>query len=243
MCQRVSGAHSGGVYAGHDNQFYGHRKIDKPDHLTWKSYALFLLDSMPETTAEHYRNKIAALPALVPEKKVWRIFRIPNLRTLAPKISHPGGESAKYCSITIGAVSFRLAQPKAATISATVNAWKTSPTMGDLCNTTDAGAEAYLQKLDDEARIEAINAFRQVPTTTAPSARSPSTACCGSNRSWSPLTITTRKRGAAGEAFVAKRRWRPTALPSRPSSSSNAHRRIRLSMVFTAMSWPAAKPR
>ncbi|TXU66101.1 phosphoadenosine phosphosulfate reductase [Klebsiella pneumoniae] len=59
MCQRVSGAHSGGVYAGHDNQFYGHRKIDKPDHLTWKSYALFLLDSMPETTAEHYRNKIA----------------------------------------------------------------------------------------------------------------------------------------------------------------------------------------
>ncbi|WP_163590608.1 DUF3440 domain-containing protein, partial [Klebsiella pneumoniae] len=45
--------------AGHDNQFYGHRKIDKPDHLTWKSYALFLLDSMPETTAEHYRNKIA----------------------------------------------------------------------------------------------------------------------------------------------------------------------------------------
>ncbi len=89
MCQRVSGAHSGGVYAGHDNQFYGHRKIDKPDHLTWKSYALFLLDSMPETTAEHYRNKIAVYLRWYPEKKVWRIFRIPNLRTLAPKISHP----------------------------------------------------------------------------------------------------------------------------------------------------------
>ncbi len=69
MCQRVSGAHSGGVYAGHDNQFYGHRKIDKPDHLTWKSYALFLLDSMPETTAEHYRNKIAVYLRWYPEKR------------------------------------------------------------------------------------------------------------------------------------------------------------------------------
>ncbi len=190
MCQRVSGAHSGGVYAGHDNQFYGHRKIDKPDHLTWKSYALFLLDSMPETTAEHYRNKIAVYLRWY-QKKVWRIFRIPNLRTLAPKISHPGGESAKYCSITItGAVSFRLAQPKAATISATVNAWKTSPTMGDFMQQQLTQAlEAYLQKLDDEARIEAINAFRRCSTTTAPSARSPSTACCGSNRSWSPQRL------------------------------------------------------
>lgn len=59
MCQRVSGVHCGGVYAGHDNQFYGHRKLDKPAHHTWKSFALFLLDSMPEKTAEHYRNKIA----------------------------------------------------------------------------------------------------------------------------------------------------------------------------------------
>lgn len=59
MCQRVSGVHCGGVYAGHDNQFYGHRKLDKPAQHTWKSYALFLLDSMPEKTAEHYRNKIA----------------------------------------------------------------------------------------------------------------------------------------------------------------------------------------
>ncbi|ENA6357147.1 DUF3440 domain-containing protein, partial [Escherichia coli] len=26
---------------------------------TWRSYAMFLLDVMPERTAEHYRNKIA----------------------------------------------------------------------------------------------------------------------------------------------------------------------------------------
>ncbi len=76
-----------------------------------------------------------------------------------------GGESAKYCSITItGAVSFRLARPKAATISATVNAWKNIANNGDIMQQQLTQAlEAYLQKLDDEARIEAINAFRRAP--------------------------------------------------------------------------------
>lgn len=59
MCERVSGVRSGGVYAGQDNHFYGHRKILKPDHLCWREYAMLLLDSMPQKTAEHYRNKIA----------------------------------------------------------------------------------------------------------------------------------------------------------------------------------------
>lgn len=39
---------SGGIYAGHDNHFYGHRKILKPEHLDWQEYALLLLNSMPE---------------------------------------------------------------------------------------------------------------------------------------------------------------------------------------------------
>lgn len=59
MCARVSGVKSGGIYAGHDNHFYGHRKILKPEHLSWQQYAMLLLHSMPEQTAEHYRNKIA----------------------------------------------------------------------------------------------------------------------------------------------------------------------------------------
>lgn len=59
MCARVSGVKSGGIYAGHDNHFYGHRKILKPEHLDWQEYALLLLNCMPEKTAEHYRNKIA----------------------------------------------------------------------------------------------------------------------------------------------------------------------------------------
>ena len=52
MCARVSGVKSGGIYAGHDNHFYGHRKILKPEHLDWQEYALLLLNSMPEKTAE-----------------------------------------------------------------------------------------------------------------------------------------------------------------------------------------------
>ncbi|EBR7912706.1 phosphoadenosine phosphosulfate reductase [Salmonella enterica] len=59
MCARISGVLSGGIYAGQDSHFYGHRKILKPDHLNWEEYALLLLHSMPEVTAEHYRNKIA----------------------------------------------------------------------------------------------------------------------------------------------------------------------------------------
>lgn len=60
MCVRVSGAHSGAIYADESGAFYALRKrITKPGHYTWRDYALFLLNAMPEKTAEHYRNKIA----------------------------------------------------------------------------------------------------------------------------------------------------------------------------------------
>ena len=60
MCKRVSGANSGAIYANQSGEFYALRKrITKPAHHSWKSYAFFLLDSMPQKTAEHYRNKIA----------------------------------------------------------------------------------------------------------------------------------------------------------------------------------------
>nr|WP_318382793.1 phosphoadenosine phosphosulfate reductase [uncultured Enterobacter sp.] len=59
MCERVTGVHSGGIYAGQDNRFYGHRSLSKPEGHTWQSYAHFLLDSLPAPTADHYCNKIA----------------------------------------------------------------------------------------------------------------------------------------------------------------------------------------
>ncbi|WP_213992119.1 DUF3440 domain-containing protein [Sodalis sp. dw_96] len=58
-CLRVAGANSGALYANQTGNFYGNRKLTKPAHHSWKSYALFLLNSMPQKTSEHYRNKIA----------------------------------------------------------------------------------------------------------------------------------------------------------------------------------------
>ena len=59
LCTRVSGANSGCLYASEKGDFYARRQLNKPEHLTWREYAIALLESIPETTAEHYRNKIA----------------------------------------------------------------------------------------------------------------------------------------------------------------------------------------
>ncbi|EAA6277948.1 DUF3440 domain-containing protein [Salmonella enterica subsp. enterica serovar Telhashomer] len=60
VCGRVSGACSGARYGCQNNEFYSiNKKTIKPAGFTWKSYALYLLDSMPPATAEHYRNKIS----------------------------------------------------------------------------------------------------------------------------------------------------------------------------------------
>ncbi len=103
MCERVNGVHSGGVYAGQDNHFYGHRKILKPDALSWREYAMLLLDSMPHTTAEHYRNKIAIYLHWYQKRGM---ADIPDTQEAisAPKISRPGDACARYYStMTTGA--------------------------------------------------------------------------------------------------------------------------------------------
>jgi predicted phosphoadenosine phosphosulfate sulfurtransferase len=56
---RVNGANQGALYAQESGNILGRIKISKPEHLTWKEFALMLIDSMPEKTGEHYRNKIA----------------------------------------------------------------------------------------------------------------------------------------------------------------------------------------
>ncbi|EGB2812115.1 DUF3440 domain-containing protein [Salmonella enterica] len=59
VCTRVSGACTGAIYGRQNSGFYSvNKKTCKPVGYTWKSYALYLLDSMPLVTAEHYRNKI-----------------------------------------------------------------------------------------------------------------------------------------------------------------------------------------
>jgi len=60
ICERVMGANSGAAYGNESGPFYALRtRLVKPAGHTWRSYSIFLLDSMPTKTAEHYRTKIA----------------------------------------------------------------------------------------------------------------------------------------------------------------------------------------
>lgn len=56
---RVAGANSAALYAGVKGNVMGNGTITKPDRLTWQQFAEALLDTMPEATADHYRDKIA----------------------------------------------------------------------------------------------------------------------------------------------------------------------------------------
>jgi predicted phosphoadenosine phosphosulfate sulfurtransferase len=59
VCARVQGANSGALYADESGNVLGNQKISLPVGHTWKSFADFLLETMPTSTAEHYRDKIA----------------------------------------------------------------------------------------------------------------------------------------------------------------------------------------
>ena len=116
--------------------------------------------------------------------------------------------------------------------------------MGDIMQQQLTQAlEAYLQKLDDEARIEAINAFRQVLHHYSPFRSQPVDCVLWVKQELVAPNDYNPNNVAPPEKRLLQTSLEADALPSRSSSSSNAHRRIRLSMVFTAMSWPAAKPR
>lgn len=56
---RVNGANQGALYAQEKGNILGVNKITLPPGHTWQSFAMLLLESMPEKTQEHYRNKIA----------------------------------------------------------------------------------------------------------------------------------------------------------------------------------------
>ena len=56
---RVNGANSGALYITESGSINGYHKIKKPKGHTWKSFAMLLLNSMPERSITHYQNKIA----------------------------------------------------------------------------------------------------------------------------------------------------------------------------------------
>lgn len=55
---RVEGANSGALYVQDTGNINGYGKITKPMHHTWKSFSELILNTLPEVTAEHYKNKI-----------------------------------------------------------------------------------------------------------------------------------------------------------------------------------------
>jgi predicted phosphoadenosine phosphosulfate sulfurtransferase len=57
MVSRVNGVNFTAIYG--DTKAMGWRQISKPDHMTWKQYAMFLLDTLPQETADGFRQKLA----------------------------------------------------------------------------------------------------------------------------------------------------------------------------------------
>lgn len=59
MCIRVAGANAGNLYCKERGNILGNNTLKLPEGHTWESFALFLLETMPKPTAEHYKNKIS----------------------------------------------------------------------------------------------------------------------------------------------------------------------------------------
>lgn len=59
MCARVAGCNTGGLYSNEKGNVLGNRSVVLPSGHTWKSFAKFLLNTMPPKTSTHYGNKIA----------------------------------------------------------------------------------------------------------------------------------------------------------------------------------------
>lgn len=59
LVARVAGANVVNEYGRQRGNILGNQTISLPEGHTWKSFANYLLSTMPPPTAEHYKNKIA----------------------------------------------------------------------------------------------------------------------------------------------------------------------------------------
>lgn len=58
VVNRVAGANGSCLYINESGNINGYGKITKPDNHTWKSFSMFILNTMPTKTKEHFKNKI-----------------------------------------------------------------------------------------------------------------------------------------------------------------------------------------
>lgn len=56
---RMAGINNAALYSQDRGNILGNGKVSLPEGHTWESFANFLLDSMPPSTSNHYKNKIA----------------------------------------------------------------------------------------------------------------------------------------------------------------------------------------
>ena len=75
MIGRVNGVNMAGLYGG--TTAMGWKNITKPDHMTWKEYMNFLLNTLDEETRNHYLEKLEA------SKKSWRVGGAMDPETIA----------------------------------------------------------------------------------------------------------------------------------------------------------------
>lgn len=58
VVSRVAGANFGSLYARNSGNILGNIKIEKPEGKTWEDFYHVLIDSLPESTAAHFKQKI-----------------------------------------------------------------------------------------------------------------------------------------------------------------------------------------
>jgi predicted phosphoadenosine phosphosulfate sulfurtransferase len=59
MVTRIAGVNAGALYCKERGNVLGNNTLKLPEGHTWKSFALFLLDTLPDHTATHFKNKFA----------------------------------------------------------------------------------------------------------------------------------------------------------------------------------------
>lgn len=58
LVARMNGANTGSLYSQEGGNVLGNNKLSLPEGHTWESFSKHLLDTMPPSTSEHYKNKI-----------------------------------------------------------------------------------------------------------------------------------------------------------------------------------------
>lgn len=66
---RTAGANSSALYCKEMGNILGNGRVTLPDGHNWQSFAMYLLDTMPKHTAEHFKNKISVYLKWYMEKK------------------------------------------------------------------------------------------------------------------------------------------------------------------------------